>query len=129
MWWNDYIRVPFQDKGRSMQGADCWGLGCLIYERERGIKLPDYLNFYDNSCDARALAKLINDEKQNWIEVTEPQEYDCVVIRMRNVPMHVGWVTKKHHMIHCAAEINAVHEKFTALGMKDRVLGFYRWQN
>ncbi len=34
---DQYAFVPYVDKGRSMSGADCWGIVRLILHREHGI--------------------------------------------------------------------------------------------
>lgn len=48
-----YIGIPFVSKGRTMAGADCWGLVRLIYAAELGIELPSY-----GEIDAHALMKV-----------------------------------------------------------------------
>jgi cell wall-associated NlpC family hydrolase len=38
-----YMFVPYLDKGRTMSGADCWGLVRLVLGREFGIQgLPEF---------------------------------------------------------------------------------------
>lgn len=29
-WWNEYVGLPFADKGRTREGCDCWGLVRLV---------------------------------------------------------------------------------------------------
>lgn len=41
---NDYIGVPYKVGGRSMFGADCYGLTMLFYAQELQILLPDFLD-------------------------------------------------------------------------------------
>lgn len=127
-WWNDYIKTEFVEKGRSESGVDCWGLVGLIYKNELGIDLPDYLDVYESTNDRDALAATIDEESKKWETVTEPQEYDVVILDMRGVPMHVGIVTKPNHMIHCAKGINTVHENFTTSKWKHKIVGYRRWK-
>jgi len=40
---DQYAFVPYIDKGRSMDGADCWGIVRLVLQREHGIgDLPGF---------------------------------------------------------------------------------------
>lgn len=128
MWYEKYVNVPFLDKGRDENGADCWGLASVIYKNELKITLPDYLEFYENTNEREKLSALISSESQShWISVKEPNEFDVVVLNMRGVPMHVGIVTKPNHMIHCARGIGTTHEHYGTARWKHKVMGFYRW--
>lgn len=111
-----------------MQGADCAGLMGLIYEQERGIVLPDYSELYENTTDHAVLSRVINAERESrWVDVEFPQEFDAIILRIRNVPMHVGVVTRKNHMIHCSRGTGTVHERFDHMRWKDKIIGFSRW--
>lgn len=128
MWYEKYVNVPFLDKGRDENGADCWGLASVIYKNELKIILPDYLEFYENTNEREKLSALISSESQShWVSVKEPKEFDVVVLNMRGVPMHVGIVTKPNHMIHCARGIGTTHEHYGTARWKHKVMGFYRW--
>lgn len=128
MWYERYVNVPFLDKGRDENGADCWGLASVIYKNELKITLPDYLEFYENTNEREKLSALISSESQShWVSVKEPKEFDVVVLNMRGVPMHVGIVTKPNHMIHCARGIGTTHEHYGTARWKHKVMGFYRW--
>lgn len=123
------MHVPFVEKGRTMVGADCWGLVRLIYQNELGVELPDYLEFYDNTNEREKLSLVIEQESaNNWQSTNEPKEFDVVILNMRGVPMHVGVVTKKNHMIHCARGIGTAHEHYGISRWKHKVVGFERWK-
>lgn len=127
-WWSKYIDVPFVERGRDMEGSDCWGLVRLIYKNELGIDLQDYSELYESTNDREKLSKIVESEsEQNWISVDAPKEFDVVILNLRGVPMHVGIVTKPNHMIHCAKGINTVHEHFGTARWKHKVMGFERW--
>lgn len=129
MWYNNYIRIPFAEKGRDEKSCDCWGLVRLIYKKELNIDLPDYLDCYENTLQRDVLSKLINDEKNNkWVVPEQPKEFDVIILNVFNRPMHVGIVTRPGFMIHCSKDINTVHEKYTTMGWKNRVMGFARYE-
>lgn len=127
-WYAKYMNIPFKDKGRDEQGADCWGLVRLIYKNELGIELDDYSDSYFDTNDREVLAKIVSSEKnQNWITPESPKEFDVVILNMRGIPIHVGIITKQNHMIHCAKGINTVHEHYGTSKWKHKVMGFARW--
>ena len=123
MWWNDYLSVPFLEKGRDQNGCDCWGLVRLVYKSEWNIDLPDYLDCYDNTEDRQALGVLIDDEKKQWIN-SNGDSGDVIIVNMRGVPMHVGIVTRRGFMLHCAKGINTVHERYDSFKWRSKVVGF-----
>lgn len=127
-WWNRYIGIPFAEKGRTLEGCDCWGLVRLVYQIELGIKLPSYDACYETTQDRDALAKVIAEERASrWLHPEKPQAMDVIILNMRGVPMHVGLVTKPGHMIHCAQGIDTVHEKFDTMRWHHNVKGFARY--
>lgn len=128
-WWTKYMEIPFLEKGRSMDGGDCWGLVGLIYKNELGIELPDYLDYYETTNDRDILAQTIKDERnQHWESPDDKKEFDVIILNMRGVPMHVGVITKPNHMIHCAKGIGTVHENYTTARWKHKVMGVARWK-
>lgn len=135
-WQSKYERVPFVEKGRVMDGADCWGLVRIILKEERGIDLPDYLGVYNEdfkkwSQDERtALEEIMKAEAdQKWQEVTRPQPFDVILMKMKGFATHVGIVIDRQRMIHCQEGIGTSIEKFNSIRWSDNVVGFYRWVN
>lgn len=133
-WYHKYERVPFLEKGRTMDGADCWGHARLIYKNERGIELPDYLevyepNFKEWSNEHRALLqRLASDESQkHWQEVFEPQEFDIILMKQKGYNTHVGVAIDDRRMIHCQRNIGTSIERFNSIRWRNNVVGFYRW--
>jgi cell wall-associated NlpC family hydrolase len=128
MWWQKYLGENFAEKGRGPDLFDCWGLLRWVYFHDHidKIVVPDYLEFYDSTNEREKLGELIDKESRAWKEVTDPKPFDCIVLRMRGVPMHVGIVTQKGYMLHCAQGVGTVHERYDSLRWVDKVLGFYR---
>ena len=127
-WWNKYIGVPFAEKGRSMDGADCWGLVKMIYEQELGIELPSYLECYETTNDRDILAEKISSERsEKWSNPATSKTHDVIILRMRGVPMHVGVVTKPGYMVHCAKGVGTAHERFDSMKWRTNVMGFARY--
>lgn len=129
MWWNKYIGMPFAEMGRGPDGFDCWGMLMHIYQSERRIILPSYIEYYDSTNDREKISETIFRERQErWKEVSPPLEFDAVLCTMRGVPMHVGIVTKPGYMIHCAHGIGTVHERYDSMRWANKVEGFFRYE-
>ena len=131
MWWQQYIGVPFEFRGRGPDTFDCWGIVRYVYrfDHPKKISLPSYAKIYMTSKDVKNIPEIMFGEiDRRWKEVDTPQEYDVILLRMRGFPMHVGIVTKKGYMVHCACGMGTVHEKFDSLRWRNKVLGFYRYE-
>ena len=44
-WSNKWVGTPHEELGRTPDGADCWGLACIVYREELNITLPQYLGY------------------------------------------------------------------------------------
>lgn len=129
-WTNKYIKVPFKDKGRDENGCDCWGLIRLIYQKEKGICLPNLLGYRD-TLDRAVIADICEKERAEWEEIKkgDEQPFDVVVIKMMGFPMHVGIVYKKGFMLHCLKGVGTVAVNYESRQWVKRVVGFYRHDN
>lgn len=126
MWWNDYSRIQFLDKGRDRNGCDCWGLVRLIYKEQLNIDLPSYIYDYKNTDEKELITSIIADHRDLFSTVDKPKPFDLVLLRMLNHPMHIGLVINKDSMIHCHKDVNTTIEEFTSLKWKHRIIGFGR---
>lgn len=127
---NKYIYIPFKEKGRDEWGCDCWGLVRYIYQKERGIELPSYLEDYQTTSDSESISgKISNEKKLHWQDIKHGKEqvFDVVLLRMLGLPMHVGLVTQKGYMLHTSRESGTCHVKYNNIQWEKRVLGFYRY--
>lgn len=130
MWWNQYIGTQFQERGRTREAVDCWGLFCIVYKDLLGIDLPAHDGDYQSTNDKDTLSRIIDSESRaNWHDIEPGKEaaFDAIILNMRGLPMHVGIVTEPGRMIHCAKGINTVHEDYNSLRWKNRVRGFSRY--
>lgn len=129
-WWNQYLHLPFVEKGRDERGVDCWGLVRIIYRQQLGIHLPSYLECYETTNDRDDLAKVIKAESSaKWLNPKRGEErpFDVIILNMRGLPMHVGIVTVPGRMIHCAKDINTTHERYDSMRWSNKVKGFSRY--
>lgn len=128
MWTDDYIRIPFEEHGRTREGADCWGLACIIYQEMLGIELPA-LTEYEHTKDKAKIPDIIKTESNSWrfIETGQEQAYDIAVFRMMGQPMHVAVVVMPGVMIHCERGSGVyITHYYKQMQWDKRLEGFFR---
>lgn len=129
MWTNEYIRIPFAERGRSRDGVDCWGLVRLVYADRLGIDLPT-LTGYSNTKDKPSISSIIGEESSHWqpVPLGQEREYDVAVFRMCGLPMHVAIVVKPGVMLHSERGSNTYISNYvTEMQWSKRIEGFYRY--
>jgi len=123
----EYLDIPFKDKGRDFDGCDCWGLIRLIYNHEYNIQIPSFNEDYSSTIEREILAKISDREKHNWILVKYRfKEGDVLLLRVLGLPIHVGLIIEPYNMIHIMKGINSCVERFNSTIWRKRILGIYR---
>ncbi|WP_121064744.1 NlpC/P60 family protein [Chachezhania antarctica] len=127
-WSNAYVGLPWADLGRGRDGADCWGLACIIYQEELGIGLPDYLG-YSSAEERGEIAALIAGAETSplWLPVDGPAiAFDIAVFRRGRFASHVGIVVRHGLMIHMEGDDCAKLADYSSGSWKPRFKGHYR---
>lgn len=126
-----YTAIPFVDRGRSFEGADCWGLVALIYKTELSIELPSYGAI--SSKDLLSVAKAMKDGKDfgDWVAVDQQKEFDVIVMSGRvgheKLAIHVGIAVDENKIIHTEQGVNVVVVDRNHYQVKNRIIGTYRY--
>jgi len=130
-WLDRYMAIPFEPKGRTFDGCDCWGLMCLLQRHECGVELPHLLDDYDapEVGDARLADLVRRTSLQEWREVTivNVQFGDGLVFRMMNEPIHIAFAINATQMVHTRKNVGVLVESFTAPQWASRLVGAYRY--
>ena len=129
MWTDDYIEIPFKPDGRDRNGCDCWGLVCLVYREKLGIELPEYKGVFEAQTIAQLknVSRVMEREKESWVRVEKPHEFDVVMIRSGAYAWHVGIVIDRRRMLHVMSGINSTVEEYTGMDWKNRIEEFRRY--
>lgn len=128
-----YLSIPFKERGRDLKGCDCWGLVRIIYQQEFSIDLESYVDDYKDTKDRSGIKAIIPAEAENsWIEIKKGHEEkgDIIVLRIRNIPWHVGVVAGKLNgervMLHTERGSESTIQSYEGVAWEKRVQAFYR---
>lgn len=128
MNWEDFIGIPFKDKGRDLDGCDCYGLFRLVYLHGREINLPLYTGGYNGRADKDGVTRLIEEGKRSWseIEFTQEKSFDAILMKIQGY-QHLGMVVEKGHMLHMPRDSFSCIERYDNVRYQAVIEGFYRY--
>ncbi len=124
-----YKHIPFQERGRSHDGIDCWGLVYLIYHEQLGHSIPAYAEYF-STHDQEEISTMIRKERElSWraIPRSEVKEGDVVVLRILGEPWHCGVMVSQTMFVHIERHALVVRESIESMRWGKRLEGFYRW--
>jgi cell wall-associated NlpC family hydrolase len=128
-WAYDLEGIPYADKGRSVDGADCWGVVRLAAER-LGRVLPSYTESYVSAEEHEVIAALIDGERSKWerVEVEDAEVGDVLLIKtVLEGETHVGIVVGNGMMLHMRFGVRSVVETYVKGFWKNRVSEAFRY--
>lgn len=130
IWVAKYIGIQFKERGRSLEGCDCWGLLRVVWQQQFGITFRSMSEGYKDTTDLKSINKLYDEERTSdeWVKVKPGKEQlgDCVVFRIRGVASHVGMVIVPGKMLHIEKGANSCYVPYNNLSWKNRIEAFYR---
>lgn len=131
---NRALDVPFEEKGRSYDGWDCWGLIYVAYRDIYNIDLPLYTGEYQSTRRREELQNLISMEKTTTWELHDPHEPgDVAVVKMMGRACHTGLMLSDWNMLHVQDKVAAIIEPINCPPWRDKaydkVEGIYRHAN
>ena len=127
-WPDKYVGIPFEDKGRDHNGADCWGLLRLVYMDQLNICLDDFSADYVCARDVENIRAIIRVQTWlNWMRVKLPREFDAVLIQINGDPWHCGVYIGDYNFLHTDRKTDAIIERTDAPRWQPRIQGFYRY--
>ena len=131
---NDYIGIPFIDKGRDFKGCDCYGLIKLYYKNELGIDIPDVVASPNQL--RLAYIEYIKNISSLWTTSTEPKENDVVAMKtdVNNPKLvtHFGIIVKVNSglkILHTFKKSNSHIVDLNNPAYANKIKGFHSWLN
>lgn len=139
-WWSWLTAVPFRDRGRGPDGADCWGLAMLVYGHHLGIALEDRpgLSSHDPAGVRAAAMRGLSQGSWNRVQAGREAPFDLAVVwrPYRSTsgglgigPIHCGVVTRPGRLIHCDPDCGTTEIAYAPephLTLQSRRIEFFR---
>jgi len=126
--FSEFIGVPFRDRGRTLEGADCWGLFRLAIWKVAGLELPMYDEHYASSIERRVNAEMIRGGMGDWQEVPAGTEQRCDGILMKDGrwDSHIALVVQRGRMLHTYQGGASCVDRYLDSPFRERLIAFYR---
>jgi len=127
----DLLAIPYVPGGRSMEGADCWGMVQICYSKLMGVEVPGYDDvYYEPGGDTEAAGFIAEqlDDHQHFEQVTSPERGCFALLSVAGNPIHVGFMLDNRQIIHTRAGVGPAVDDVTTIKWKGRILGFYKYR-
>lgn len=131
-----YVGVPFLDKGRSIEGADCWGLVRIVYRELLGLELPSFTEDYASRFELEEISRVMREEASRWESIPPGREALLDVagfwVWKPGKMTHVGIVAGGGRMLHLPAPFRdgsyttSAVESYRHRVWRGRLMGFFR---
>lgn len=121
-----YLGIPYQHRGRTEEGLDCWGLLKCVYS-DMGVKLFDVEDLkYSKVWGLSGNDYFKEHYTHDWEKVKRCQIFDAVLfVNSRGVANHAGIVLSNRRFIHCCRQ-GVVISRLSDASWKGNIEGFYR---
>jgi cell wall-associated NlpC family hydrolase len=96
-----YIGLPYAEKGRTREGADCWGGVRMVLRELFGHDLPDYSGAYANTKDRESVAAAVESGlADGWERTDSPLAGDLLVLKIAGRPWHAAILVNASQFLH-----------------------------
>lgn len=119
----NYIGIPFLERGRSREGADCGGLAVIFFREQFGIEIEGDEFDYSVAGALKAFAKhkALAQCTRGWLQVDPGDEQfaDALVMRTGRGLSHVGIIVARGWWLHTEEGCNSACERYAGLRLRN----------
>lgn len=127
-WVDQFVGIPFEPRGRTPDGCDCYGLVRLVLHDVFQIIVPSYEDDYPEDLDRKTVCDLICENKGGWEEIEEPVVGDLVLIKIQGALYHMGIIASSNRwMLHTMKGKDSALESIDGPQWRNKGKGFYRY--
>jgi len=110
--------------GISYAEADCWELVKLFYIKILGVNL-DVNPTYTQGGEQIEISRIVEIEKAKFTKVDTPKIGDILLLRIMELPTHVGVYVGEGKFLHTVKHMNSCID--TLQRWNTRIVGYYRY--
>ena len=132
-WAGAYIGLPYAEKGRTREGADCWGGVRMVLREVFGHELPDYSGAYTEAKNHASVAQAVeNGLAEGWQKVDRPQAGDLLILKIAGRPWHCAVMVNASQFLHWpppdkrGRQLLSCIERLDSPQWSKRIEGIYR---
>jgi cell wall-associated NlpC family hydrolase len=120
-----FLQIPFQHRGRTMEGCDCYGYIRLWYQSRLGIQLWDIDKEYPKDWPQNGENLFIENYWRQWVKVDKPEKYDVIIFNLHHQADHTGIYLRRGRFTHMS-KAGGVVAWLESSSWQGKVYGYYR---
>lgn len=122
-----FIGIPYQDRGSTFQGCDCWGLVWLFHAEMLNRLIPRYDGY--ESAEGADIPDRISTGWRQWTQVdpANMEPGDVLALRLGRSPVHCGVYVGRGMMLHTLKGRESCTEHVDRGFWKNNIVRIGRW--
>jgi cell wall-associated NlpC family hydrolase len=128
--YSEYLPVPYVDKGRTLDGWDCYGCYRYVVAERFGVVPHSWAEAYTSAEDPLAVSVVLGKRKDvaEWVPVPigSEREGDGIVFMVGGRPLHCGYIISPGIMLHSMRGRGTCIERYHSPLWQKRIEGIYR---
>ena len=120
-----YFLAKFKERGRDLNGCDCWGFVRIISGEMYNKSLPAYDYDYDNIRDGKELQRIIEQYTKKLTKLEKPVDGCLVRLEMGGFRSHFGIMISECEFIHIEKILGVTVGSILSDTWKNKIIGYY----
>lgn len=127
LWAEQYIGLPYLDRGMTRDGIGCWGLVRMVLAERAGVDVPPYGELSGRVLGQIARGQLPDNISPQWLAVQPAVARALDVVVMRGAGrFHSGILVSEDRMLHIENHTDSVIVPRDHFSVAGRVVGLFR---
>ncbi|GGG77496.1 hypothetical protein GCM10011415_28000 [Salipiger pallidus] len=122
MWTDDWIGLPYAERGRGPEAFDCLGLWLALQQLRFGREIPDP----DCTMQAALRQSVVDEFRPRFERVEIAEEGDALLFLSAGRPLHLGYALNNRDMLHIEAHSGSRVDCWRSMRWNGKLEGIYR---
>jgi cell wall-associated NlpC family hydrolase len=126
---DQFIGIPYQNRGSSFKGCDCWGLVWLFHRHALNQEIPRYEGYAD--AESPSMRNYIVERWNAWVsvELANIELGDVLALKVGGLPVHCGVYAGHGRMLHVLEGRMSCLEPVARGLWKNAIVRIGRWKS